>query len=61
MSSSTQRSRKVFLSFGNPLLDIVVDVTPSEETHLVATYGLRRGVGQEMDTKGMLRDVADKR
>ena len=55
-------SRDAFLSFGNPLLDMVVTVTAEEEADLVSRFGLQRDVGQEMDTwgSGLMDEVKHK-
>ena len=55
-------SRDAFLSFGNPLLDMVVTMTAEEEADLVSRFGLQRDVGQEMDTwgSGLMDEVKHK-
>ncbi len=57
----TRTNKFSFLAFGNPLLDIVTPVTSGEESRLVDKFGLRKDVGQEMDTAGLLEEVMDKK
>ncbi len=56
----TRTNKSSFLAFSNSLLDIVTLVTPEEESRLVDKFGLRKDVGQEMDTAGLLEEVMDK-
>ena len=54
--------RDALLSFGNPLLDMVVAVDAEEEADMVARFGLQRDVGQELDTwgSGLMDEVKHK-
>ncbi len=59
MSSSDSKS--LFVAFGNPLLDIVTNVTAKEESDMVAKFKLKKDVGQEVETAGIMLDIKDKK
>ena len=58
---STKESSSLFVAFGNPLLDIVTNVSQEEEDRLVSKFRLQKDVGQEIETAELLEDIRHKR
>jgi len=56
-----QQQQPRFVAFGNPLLDIVVNVSEREADVLVRRHNLLRDVGQEINTAGLMHDVMHKK
>ena len=58
---STKESSSLFVAFGNPLLDIVTNVSQEEEDRLASKFKLQKDVGQEIETAELLEDIRHKR